>query len=552
MKTRRPTFLIFFCVGLLLCLTTFKMVGQQHLRFRNPLGTNLSAVADWSTEMPFVDAFKTSRTWLTQCVNTDPDCDDPWNTKEYNKLNLDPQGWVKSLPPPDAKEVYTRVGTLLFNGMENYPKGTYIVLYEGEGTIEYGFDAVKNPRASKPGRDVLQVTPSSQGIYLIVTKTDPRKTGKYLRNIRVIPQQYEASYKTKIFNPKFLEKISPFQTLRFMDWMKTNNSPQQYWQDRPLPNKASYADSLGVPLEVLIKLTNQLNVNPWFNIPHQADDEYVNKFAQLVKKTLKPNLTIYLEYSNEVWNPQFQQFSWVRDKGFVKNQNSPYQSYGIRTAQICQVWKQVFDQRKDRVQCVMATQTANPWVAEQVLKCPAWQQSPCYKHGIDLLAITGYFSGELGKPKNADIVRGWLSDVHNNPFDLAIKQLNNGEIFPTKDSVEDTIKHFQNYTKVATEYGLKLVVYEGGSHVVGVQGIENDPELTEFFIDLHRQAAFYDLYQKLLQGWQDNSGQRTLFMHYGDISRPSKWGSWGALEHLEQESSPRYQALLDFIQGKNE
>jgi len=41
-------------------------------------------------------------------------------------------------------------------------------------------------------------------------------------------------------------------------------------------------------------------------------------------------------------------------------------------------------------------------------------------------------------------------------------------------------------------------------------------------------------------------------MHYGDISRPSKWGSWGALEHLEQESSPRYQALLDFIQGKNE
>jgi hypothetical protein len=63
---------------------------------------------------------------------------------------------------------------------------------------------------------------------------------------------------------------------------------------------------------------------------------------------------------------------------------------------------------------------------------------------------------------------------------------------------------------------------------------------------------FYYLYQKLLQGWQDNSGQRTLFMHYADISRPSKWGSWGALEHLEQESSPRYQALLDFIQGKNE
>ena len=55
----------------------------------------------------------------------------------------------------------------------------------------------------------------------------------------------------------------------------------------------------------------------------------------------------------------------------------------------------------------------------------------------------------------------------------------------------------------------------------------------------------YDLYTKLLQAWKKAGG--TLFTHYLDRGVPTKCGSWGALEYVEQNGSPKYNALMDFI-----
>jgi len=63
-------------------------------------------------------------------------------------------------------------------------------------------------------------------------------------------------------------------------------------------------------------------------------------------------------------------------------------------------------------------------------------------------------------------------------------------------------------------------------------------------IQLNRHKIIYDLYTELLNYWKKNGG--TVFMHFVDIAMPSKWGSWGALEDLKQNTSPKYQALLDF------
>lgn len=35
-------------------------------------------------------------------------------------------------------------------------------------------------------------------------------------------------------------------------------------------------------------------------MPHTADDEYVRKFATYVSENLRPDVNVYLEYSNEV------------------------------------------------------------------------------------------------------------------------------------------------------------------------------------------------------------------------------------------------------------
>jgi hypothetical protein len=92
-----------------------------------------------------------------------------------------------------------------------------------------------------------------------------------------------------------------------------------------------------------------------------------------------------------------------------------------------------------------------------------------------------------------------------------------------------------------------LVAYEGGQHIVGNKKVKNNKDLNNFFIELNRRPEMYDLYTELLNDWEKSGGG--LFMHFVDIGKPSKHGSWGALEYVEQKESPKYNALIDFIRN---
>ena len=519
----------------------------------SPLGIGLHGIADWSTQLPFLDAFKSSRQWFTQCLSGDPGCNGEPDTGEYNLLNLDENGWVKSLPTPEEAPKYTRVSTLLLREIPNrYPSGKYVVLYDGEGRIEYGFDAKKDPAASSPGRDVLDVdAKGGGGIQLTIASTDPKKTGNYIRNIRVVKAEYENNYKSEIFNPVFIEKIKKFRALRFMDWMGTNNSDQKEWSDRPRLETASYATK-GAPIEIMVALSNKVKADPWFNMPHQTDDEYITKFAQTVKQNLAPNLKAYVEFSNEVWNWQFKQSHYALKQGKARwgedKADAHMQWYGMRNAQMCDIWKSVFAEQKNRVVCVMGTQTAWQGLENYALDCPYWVaegNKPCYQHGIDVYAITGYFSGGLGLPENSSTVESWLKEPDGG-FGKALQQLKQGGLLSGfKDSLPDVYNRFIYHAEVAKKKGFKLVAYEGGQHIAGASGVENNDKLTKFFIELNRHPEMYKIYSQLLNEWKEVGG--TLFMHYLDIGGPSKWGSWGALEYVEQNGSPKYNALMEFI-----
>jgi hypothetical protein len=530
--------------------TQFALRASARATLPLSVGTNLSGIADWSTQQPFLDAFKSSRSWITQCQTGEPECKGGWSTDEFDKLDLDPNGWVKSLPAPADPAEYTRVSTLLFRDLGGkYPGGKYIVLYTGEGTIEYGFDARKDEAASKQGRDVIAVTPSDGGIFLIITATDPRKTGNYIRNIRVIPEQYEQTYRTQVFNPIFLERVKKFSTFRFMDWMQTNDSEQGNWDTRAKVTDATYAIGKGVPLEVMLDLVNRTGIDPWFNMPHKASDLYMTNFAKLVRDRLNENRKVYVEYSNEAWNWQFSQAHFTLQEGksrWSKEGDVFAQWYGLRTAQMSDIWKQVFGQQRSRVVSVMATQTAWRGLENSVLDCPLWVaegNKPCYQHGIDALAIAGYFSGMLGEETSQATVEAWSNEGEAG-FKKAIAQLDQASLIPSKghdDSIKGATDAFHYYQNVARSRGLQLVVYEGGQSLVS----SNNPKLSEFFISLNRRPEMADLYTKLLEAWKQAGG--TVFMNFADIARPSKWGSWGALEYVGQERSPKYDALLDFI-----
>ncbi|MBL1208907.1 cellulose-binding protein [Geminocystis sp. GBBB08] len=526
------------------------------------LGIGLNGIADWSTQHPFLNYFKTARSWITQCINSDPNCEGKWSTDENNLLDLDENGWVKSLPKPEDKPQFTRVTTMVLRDIANqFPGGKYLVLYDGEGTIEYSLGAKKITSESKPGRDVLQVDSTSDGgILITITATDPKKTGNYIRNIRVIEAKNEPLFnKGEIFNPLFLEKVKPFSTFRFMDWMATNNSEQKQWSDRPTSKISSYALK-GVSVETMVALGNKLKKDLWFNMPHQATDEYITKFAQLVKSNLNPNLKIYVEFSNEVWNWQFKQAHYALEQGKVKwNQEGDayMQWYGMRAAQTCDIWKQVFANQKDRVICVISTQTAWKGLEKAALDCPLWVKEgnkPCYQHGISAYGITGYFGGSFGHEENEAQLSSWLRKYWlNDPewvFDKGFEQLEKGGLFKGEgqDSLKDLLDLFIYHQQVAQERGLQLVAYEGGQHIVGVGKVNNNQELNDFFMELNRHPKMYDIYTQLLNNWEKSGGG--LFMHFVDIGKPNKFGSWGALEYVEQKESPKYNALIDFIKNK--
>jgi hypothetical protein len=220
----------------------------------------------------------------------------------------------------------------------------------------------------------------------------------------------------------------------------------------------------------------------------------------------------------------------------------------MRAAQTCDIWKSVFGNQKNRVACVIGTQRGYKGLENYALECPYWVaegNKPCYQHGIDAYAIAGYFSGGLGVPENASTVESWLNEPDGG-FGKALKQLKEGGLLGNfKDSLPDAYNDFQYHSDIAKKKGLKLVAYEGGQHITGAGGAENNEKLTKFFIELNRRPEMYDLYTQLLKDWLIAGG--TLFMHFVDAGQPSKWGSWGALEYIDQKGSPKYNALMDFI-----
>ena len=546
---------LLWLLSLLLSVAPIASSGQP-LSHRK-LGTNLDAVTDYSPQLPFRDIFANSRSWLTQCQGgIDPGCSFAiaFDTNEGAFLDLDSNGWVRSLPAAsDPSLVFTSAATY-WDVPAEFPAGTYVVLYEGQGTIEYGLGAGKNEAASRHGRDVVVVNPANGGILLRITATNP---ANYIRNIRFVAETDESTFATQRFSQSFIDRLEPYQALRFMDWMQTNNSSVSTWSSRALPSDARFSTEKGVPAEIMIELANTTGKAPWFTMPHQANDEYIQSFATLTKASLRSDLPVLIEYTNEAWNSAFSQGSWIEAQGqlawpggeasgFTKRINY----YGRRSAEICDIWRSVFADAADRVVCITASQAANSWTADEALSCPLWDQSPCTGHGIKALAIAPYMGGYLGEEDVYPNALSWTSDADGGLASLFTELSQGGALpnGPQGGAIAQSFGWIEENQSVALNHGVTLISYEGGQHLVGVGSGANNDTLTTLFTAANRDSRMGSLYTNYLTGWASRGGG--LFMHFNDISPYSKFGSWGALEKIGEISTPKYDALFTFATGK--
>ena len=525
----------------------------------------LAAVTDWSPQTPFLDLMKTSRRWIGHKPGQ-------WGGMEYDDLVaggfLDPDGWPLRMP-----RSLSSIGTLILTDLPEAAvslKGRYKLRFDGKGVIEVSGRA-ENVRYGQ-GEVSFDYTPGPGSVDLRIQRIN---TSDPPRNITVVKEDHIERFDGGAqFNPVWTSRIGQFRALRFMDWMETNNSKLSQWADRSKPSDVTYAP--GVPVEVMIDLANELETDVWFNVPHLADDAFVRAFAQLVRDRLDPALTVYVEFSNEVWNWQFEQARWADAAALERwgQKDKWMQFYGLRAAEVARIWSEEFEgEPASRLVNVISSQTGWLGLETEALKAPLAVEEglPPPVEAFDAYAVTGYFGGILGTEERASTVRSWLTEseaqakataqakglsgqaeaayIAAHKFDLASelagRELTDGAITgDPADTLSDLLGRVWPYhAAVARANGLDLIMYEGGTHLVGIGAQVEDSELTAFMHHFNYSAEMGRLYATLLKGWKAVGGQ--LFNAYSDVYAPTKWGSWGALRHLDDDN-PRWQALVNF------
>ncbi|WP_243265839.1 hypothetical protein [Sulfitobacter sp. DSM 110093] len=531
------------------------------------LAFGLNGITDWSTQQPFINVFKTARPWIGHNEGR-------WGGTEAEDLDamgvLDQSGWPTEIP-----DGLTSIETFILTELPEeatHAAGTYHLSYEGNGEIQI----VNGSNVDYEGGTItFDYTPNNGRLIGVqIHETDTLDTGDYIREIEVVhTDNLHAHTNGAIFNPLWVDVIDDVHALRFMDWMNTNNSKVSSWEDATGVNNYTYAS--GAPVEIMVELANQTGTEPWFTIPYHADSDYIEQFSTYVRDFLRPELRAHFELSNEVWNWQFEQAHQSHadsvDRFGVQHGDGWVQNYGAKSAEMAEVLDRIFADHEDRLVKVISTQTGWLGLEDAILNAPAWQEmgnAPPYQ-SFDTYAITGYFDGGLGGDK-AETVRDWISQsrtaaetaaddqdllgqaraawIEEHQYDVAneraIQELRDGTV--TGDNTGSLVKLmevFEYHAKVAQGHGLDLVMYEGGTHIVGIGENVDDEDLSEFFQQLNYSDGMGELYGELLNNWEAAGG--SLFNAFVDVGRSSKWGSWGALRHLNDKTA-RYEQLMAF------
>ncbi len=497
-----------------------------------PLGLNLAGIGPLSTEAVFRDAFKAAGPWRSYVRGRARDRllylasvrlgftvraahlrSRVWAPR--GEPHLDERGNIRSLASGQYAEA------LLWNEPgSRFPAGRFLCRYDGEGDLHFTGDLIVIGR--KPGELTVELRPGTGQTVARVTRTDPNNP---LRNIRLWPEGFDSGDEGQPFRPDFLGRWAGFRVFRFKDWQRADDLEAGDWLRRPTPDDQSQALK-GVAPEYMIRLCNLLGVEPWFCMPCQASDDDVRRFAGLVKSGLNPSLRVHLEYGSECWNEHSAQGRYClargRKSGFGGSDcEARLQFYARRAVEVFALWEDVFGGR-ERLVRVLAASAADPQTSAIVLDCDeAWKRA-------DALAIAAYFGRRWGNPTTVDEVAVLTPD-----------QL----IAALRVDLAWSAEQMRAHAAEARKRGLSLMAYEGGQHLAGEGGAENDERLTRLFAAVNRHPGMRELYQDHLRNWAEVGGG--LFCHYSSVGAYGSWGCWGLLEHGAQppDTAPKYQAL---------
>jgi len=207
--------------------------------------------------------------------------------------------------------------------------------------------------------------------------------------------------------------------------------------------------------------------------------------------------------------------------------------FAQRSLEIFKIWEDVFG-GKDRLVRVIAWQAASGayWTDGLLLGYRDTAKN------ADALAIAPYVTlcvparSDKSGALTADTVAAWTMD-----------QLMD---YVEKTALPESLKWIRTQKAVADKYGLKLIAYEAGQHLVGVAGGENNEPMTKLFLAASRHPRMGEIYTKYLDAWKQSGGD--LMAIFSSTGRWSKWGSWGLTEFMEEteKDQPKLKAVMEW------
>ena len=475
--------------------------GESDAQSKRPtqIGVNVSTINSWDGSRPFMNLIYGSG-WQSR--------DENGGSHDVTASHMGNYGWVRSLPD----------GQWAIRTLYGVGDAEILCRWEGDdhGSMEIigNGGEVRQSGKRKPGelrfhfKSPAPRNPISPSIRYRVDPTD------YVRNLDC--REASAS-PTARFDPTFLATIRGFSVIRFMKWQTAVEANTKVsWATRNTPSSGDYLGNDGVPVEVMIELAKAANADAWFSMPWNADDNYVTRFATLVRDTFPRHRKVYVELSNEVWNGGYPVMRQAQSEGIAEGLDDgegPYGQamyrYAEKTSQVMKIWTEVFRGQTNRIVRVVSAQNANPSWSKRIL-----DYRDTADH-VDALATAPYWA--FGD-----------EDDKGQPLDEIM-----GKTLPAR--ITETLALASQHKKTAAAYGKRYIAYEGGQHV----WLNNNQPLVA---QIERDPRMFGLYKSYIDGWDREVGDTlTLFALTGGIGK----AGFGLVEYQGQPLSetPKMRAV---------
>jgi hypothetical protein len=294
---------------------------------------------------------------------------------------------------------------------------------------------------------------------------------------------------------------------------------------------------------MVIALANYTCRDIWINIPVAADSDYVVQVATLMKNTLRPEVNIYVEYSNEVWNGSFTQYQYNYDAVLQSPEDADIRAStpwdDRRRAR--RVAKQVIKFGKIFEQVMGVTVSSRT----RIRPVFAWQIGGYLAWYDDVLS---WINTTYGPPKN--FIYGIAGAPYFNDGGAASNATPQQVVTAMSARSDSMVNNIKTVAQYAAQWQIKHLQYEGGPDNGGGSTVNVANRITANRIPEMKTAVLHNYTDNWFSAAAHGTaplGTNDLVNYFVMSGRVSRYGCWGATEDLKYikdlSKAPKYDAL---------